>query len=452
VARYDAARTDATNRKHWANADGLSADAGLTPAVRRTIRNRTRYETDNNGYCDGIVESYLDWVVGRGPKLQVRTEDKELNAAVEQAFARWSKAASLRRKLRLLLRAALVDGEGFMLLANNPAYGPDVMLDIVNIEADRVTSMPFVGPKPKVDGIEFDSYGNPTEYILLKTHPGSTYFSGGAAFEQETIPASHMIHYFYQRRPEQHRGVSRLVGVIERFAQLRRYTESLLRAVENASAISLMFKTTLPPSGEAASVEQGAEIDLEPNTALFLPEGWEPEQPRAPQPAADYKTFKRETISEGGRPLSMPANIAACDSSNYNYASGRLDHQTFYRRIQCERVDLEETVLDRILAAFVKELQYLPDYQRLGFYAEHDAGELPHVWYWDGFEHVDPAKEALAVERKLAVNATTLAEVYASQGKDWQDEIEQRARELKKMQELGVPPVIGNPKMKDGVR
>ena len=47
-ARYDAAVTSDDNRRHWANADGLSANAANSSTVRRTLRNRARYETANN--------------------------------------------------------------------------------------------------------------------------------------------------------------------------------------------------------------------------------------------------------------------------------------------------------------------------------------------------------------------------------------------------------------------
>lgn len=53
--RYDAATTTDDNRRHWAAADGLSAAAANSPAVRRTLRNRARYEVANNSYAKGIV-------------------------------------------------------------------------------------------------------------------------------------------------------------------------------------------------------------------------------------------------------------------------------------------------------------------------------------------------------------------------------------------------------------
>ena len=49
--RYDTAQTTDDNRKHWANADAYSADAANTPVVRRTLRNRARYEVANNSFA-----------------------------------------------------------------------------------------------------------------------------------------------------------------------------------------------------------------------------------------------------------------------------------------------------------------------------------------------------------------------------------------------------------------
>jgi len=53
--RHDSAATTAGNRRHWANADGLSADSAASADVRRTLRNRARYEVANNSYARGIV-------------------------------------------------------------------------------------------------------------------------------------------------------------------------------------------------------------------------------------------------------------------------------------------------------------------------------------------------------------------------------------------------------------
>jgi len=64
--------------------------------------------------------------------------------------------------------------------------------------------------------------------------------------------------------------------------------------------------------------------------------------------------------------------------------------------------------------------------------------EWPHQWFWDGHEHVDPAKEASAQATRLANHTTTLAHEYARQGRDWEEALRQRAKEVALMQELGL--------------
>ena len=57
---------------------------------------------------------------------------------------------------------------------------------------------------------------------------------------------------------------------------------------------------------------------------------------------------------------------------------------------------------------------------------------------WPGHPHVDPNKEATAAQVRLATGLTTLADEYAAQGKDWEEQLRQRAREYALMQELGL--------------
>ena len=185
------------------------------------------------------------------------------------------------------------------------------------------------------------------------------------------------------------------------------------------------------------------EMEFAPNMAVFTPEGWEPSQIKAEQPATTYDMFKREILNEIARCLNMPYNIAACNSSGYNYASGRLDHQAFFKAIRIDQHHLGDMVLDRLLKAWLDEAVliegYLPQWLRqLGI-------DLPHQWFWDGFEHVDPQKEAGAQATRLQSNTTTLAAEYAKAGLDWESELRQRAREVTLMRELGLTTATAAP-------
>ncbi|HID77546.1 MAG TPA: phage portal protein [Planctomycetaceae bacterium] len=139
-ARYDAAVTNNENRRHWANADHLSANAAMSPEVRRTLRARARYEVANNSYAKGIVLTLANYVVGTGPRLQMLTDDPETNRIVEREFSRWAKAVGLAHKLRTMRIAQCESGEVFALLATNPQVEAPVQLDLRLVEADQVAT------------------------------------------------------------------------------------------------------------------------------------------------------------------------------------------------------------------------------------------------------------------------------------------------------------------------
>jgi capsid protein len=86
-----------------------------------------------------------------------------------------------------------------------------------------------------------------------------------------------------------------------------------------------------------------------------LPAGWKMGQFKAEQPTNTYEAFKREVLNEIARCLNMPYNIAAGNSSSYNYASGRLDHQTYYKSLRVEQTGVALTLLDPIFMAWVEE-------------------------------------------------------------------------------------------------
>ncbi len=200
-ARYDAAVTTDDNRRHWANADGLSADAAANPAVRQVLRNRARYEAACNSYANGIVATLANDTIGTGPRLQVLADNKDHNRQIERAFMQWAIAVRLPEKLRTMRRSRATDGEGFILLGNNPKLASPVKLDPCLMEADRVTTPTMLLDPTAVDGIVFDSLGNPVEYHVLKHHPGDT--SAGCGLDFDRLPADTVIHYYRADRPGQ---------------------------------------------------------------------------------------------------------------------------------------------------------------------------------------------------------------------------------------------------------
>jgi capsid protein len=122
----------------------------------------------------------------------------------------------------------------------------------------------------------------------------------------------------------------------------------------------------------------------------------------------------------------MPFNIAAGNSSGYNYSSGRLDHQTYYKGVGIEQYECETVVLNHLFMAWLEEAWLVTDL------LPQPPGRLagwPHQWFWDGVLHVDPVKEAIAQQARLRNGTTTLADEWAQTGYDWREKADQRAVE-----------------------
>lgn len=433
--KFDVAESG-EDRRHWANADAFAADAALSPMVRRTMRNRARYERQNNSYLAGMSATLANDLVGTGPRLQLQFGDEDTARMIERAFFDWSWQIDLASKLRTMREALVVDGEAFAMMITNPRM-PGVQLDLRLVESEMVATptelmaQSITPDGSTVDGLEFDTVGNVTAYQVLNYHPGSNFRVNTLEFQR--VPASQMVHWFRPLRPGQHRGMPEVTPALKLFAQLRRYTEAVCAAAETAADFAGFLRTN-SPAAEVDEVEAFAEMPIEKRSMVTLPDGWTFEQLKAEQPTSTYAMFKRELIGEIGRCLGLPFNVSALDSSSYNYASGRMDHQVYATTQRILRDDLERKMLDRLLEAWVNEAT-LAGYMPEGVPA---FSEWDWSWQWDGKEHVDPAKEANAAETRLRNHTTTLAAEYAKQGKQWDVELRQRAAEMNLMSELGL--------------
>jgi len=257
-ARYDAAQTTPDNMRHWAMADGLSADAATAADIRKKLRERARYEVANNSYAKGIVLTIANDCIGTGPRLQLLSNSGDVNHQVEETFEVWAKETDLAEKLRTMRMAKSTDGEAFAVLAYNPVLESPVKLDVQPIEADRISSpwadlsLMNVQADAEVDGIFLDTFGNPHTYCILRRHPGAF---GGWGGEYDLVDAGGIIHWYRADRAGQHRGVPEITPALPLFAQLRRYTLAVIAAAETAADFAAVLYTDSPANGEAQALE-----------------------------------------------------------------------------------------------------------------------------------------------------------------------------------------------------
>lgn len=433
-ARYDSAMTTPENEKHWRLTDPLSADAAANPAVRKILRERARYEIANNTYAKGLVLTYASDTIGTGPRLQLFGAPSERwENRLESAFLDWAAETGLVEKLTTMAQAKVGDGEAFGLMVFNPAVTGPVKFELVPMECDRVcSSFEMISRPDCVDGVIIDTVGNPVSYEYLTEHPGDT--SASMAPVWNRVSARWMVHWFRKDRPEQHRGVSEISSALPLFAQLRRYTLATIAAAETAADYAAILYTDNPATQTAVKAVPFDMVDITKRTMTVLPDGWKMGQFNPEQPVTTYAEFKREVLGEIARCLQVPVNVISGDSSRHNYASGRLDHQTYHRAIRVNQQTCARAVLNRVFR------EWLLEYTLASGFSPGKFSEVRPGWMFDGFEHVDPKKEADAQAVRLANLSTSYAAEYAKQGRDWEVEFRQIAKEKELMNALGLTP------------
>lgn len=411
-AGYDVARTTQENANMWKYVDSLSAAEANNPAVRKTIRERARYEVANNSYAAGIVDTLAADTIG--PEVQLQLGADDVAQRTEHAFMQWAKAVNLWAKMRTMRRTKSVDGEVFGMFVTNRKVRNRVKLDVKLIETEMVTSWASAQKENEIDGIRFDDDGNPISYRVLNTHPADFRMFKKSA-KGEWIDAEFVMHYFRETRPGQVRGISELTPALSLFGELRQFTKAVIMSATRAAEISGVMQTTLPPEGMAAELADPITvIEVARNNLLSLPEGWVLNQLKAEQPTTTYAMFKAEIINEAARCVSMPYNVAAGNSSGYNYASGRLDHQTYDRNILVERAEIDHDILNRVIDA------WLAEYRAVAGLTEGQVVEMSEsaAWYYSNRGHVDPNKEANADNTRLQNKTLTYKGYWASRGAD----------------------------------
>lgn len=445
LATIDNATTTDENRKHWAEVDNYSAVAQLTPEVRKRLRERARYECQNNSYAAGLIRTLVNDTVGRGPRLQMESDSVRLNNAVESLWRDWSAACDFALNMRIVAAARYVSGEVFALPMESrrlQRYGLPVDLDFRLIEPEQCTdpfSLTYLTRQYGDDGVECDDQGEVTGYRFLRYHPGDYRISTADFTKTDLVSADRVIHWYIPDRPGQLRGITPLTPSLGIFAQLRRFTMATLTSAEIAAMLSGVMEqdgALGTASSEVTSFDSFGTIDIARGMLMTLPPGAKISQFRPEHPTTNYDTFVAAKLREAGRVLSVPYGKMAGDHSAYNYSSGRLDDAPYWSDREIERQALEAKVFNPILRLWFDFAKFsIPGLVRY----EGRWWELRHSWHYDARPTSDPVKDATGDEMNLTNGTDTLAAIAARDGTTVESLLDQRQREMQMYMERGLP-------------
>lgn len=468
----------------------VSAD-GASLWDRTKIVARVRDLIRNSGLARAAVVKQADMVVGHQWRLVslpdatalglTREEAAGIGRQIEAAFRKWAddpdrRCDRVRRHrfaglVNLLYRERRTAGEDLTIIRRKARPGWDFETCLQVIDAERMGN-----PHNRTDradlrgGVRLDDAGEPLGYWIRNGHQFDV-VSNAKSSQWTYVPRQTSwgrpvcVHGFDSERPEQSRGISPFAPVLASFRMLERHADAeIASAVANA-----LFVAFISSSWDPAAVQEGLGIGsdgkaqenwqdirmgiheavpqyLGGSRIPVMPPGDEIKMNHAPRQTSAYGDFRASFLQEVASALGMPYVSLAERWDKVNYSSARAALNETWRAVQSQRGSFVEQTITPIYAAvmeeaFAKGMIDLPA-GAPSFYAAKGA-YLRGMWVGPGRGYIDGLKERQASKLGLENNMTTLQKELADQGLDYEEVLDQRAREITYAAELDLGPTLG---------
>ena len=490
---YDAADSFSDSMANWQPA--LWSPDNEVNIYRDRIVSRVRDMARNDGWASGSVTRILDNAIGANFRpiakadyraLALHTGMKSFDAkwadeygrAVEAAWRTWAndpgrycdveRKKTVSQMLRLAFRHKLVDGDALAVLQyrtdrlghGRARYATTVQI----IDPDRLSNPQQVFDMLKIrGGVEIDDDGVPVAYHIRKAHMGD-WWSAEKTMTWERIPRetawgrSIVVHDFDGDRAAQHRGTSIFTPIVQRLKMLIKYDEveleaSILNAVFGAYVTSpydpRMFEDGLRDdvleyqdmrtdfhNDHRLSLQNGARIPI-------LPPGESINTVNAARPNSNFAAFESAALRNVAAALGISTQQLTQDWSDVNYSSARSAMLEAWKTLTRRRDDFANGFAQPIFSSFIEELHDLGEVPLPAGAPEFLAAKAAYCrtqWMGPGRGWVDPVAEKKGAILGMESGMSTLEmEVSENVGEDWEELLDQRARELEAIKERGLP-------------
>lgn len=445
----------------WAPVNG-SEDSELDGSLV-ALRSRSRALVRDCAYAKRAKLIIVNNVIGAGVGFQAQVMStrkrprEEVNTAIENAWSYWARAGNCHTGgslhfcdlERLLIGQVIEAGEIFVRKHYQRFGDSSVGLALEVIEPERLAESHIL-PGPAVVGadvrmgIERDQFGRPVAYWIRERHPTDLRAPAGASERVVRVPADEVIHLRIIDRWPQTRGVPWFHTAITRLNDMQEYTASELQAARLSAAYfgTVESADDNPLGGETVTSDgqRQYEIDAGMIQQLHPGEKFSFHSPNRPNSALD--PFMRFMLREVASGIGVSYESISRDYSQSNYSSSRLAlledrdlwgvlQQWWVRsfREPLHREWLKLAVLNRAILNL-----------RIDEYAVDPARFEAVTWKLRGWTWIDPTKEVQAYKEAVKAGFTTVSDVIAATaaGKDIEEVITQRKRELQMLDEAGI--------------
>jgi lambda family phage portal protein len=413
-------------------------------------------------------------VIGTGIRPQCRVDKDSLGISeksadnfqrkAERIWKLWTPYADAGERMdfyeiqQLVDRQILENGEAIIVPLMLKQKGRPYSLALQLIESDRLdTPIGKRGDKAIRSGVRIGEKGEPLSYFIKKTHPGDIRHRLTEDANQYTeiqarssMGRKNIFHLYYVLRSGQTRGVPFFAPVLTYFKDLAEYAEAELVAARIAACFSLFITSESSMDVAVNSAyeknQSGQMIEsLEPGMIKHLMPGESITSFNPQRPSATFEPFVDRILRAISAALGLPYELVAKDFSKTNYSSARAALLEARRYFKVRQEWLAQKLCQPVWEMLLEEAYLRGELKANNFYDKR-LDWVRARWIAPGWSWVDPLKEVKASKEAITGNISSLADEAAGQGKDWEEILEQRAREEQKRKELGLPETTVNSK------
>lgn len=422
-----------------------------------TIRARARDLAQNSDHAKGFLRIVRNNVVGApGFVLQSRAAlangepDTRVRTDVEREWKEWGKRgnceitgkftwAGLQRHV---IETVARDGESFIRILRPYQNRWGMTLQVIDPETVDIQFNGEHGGNEVRMGVELDVDRRPVAYHLL-AEPSINQSSYRATSGRFRVPAEEMLHVYLPEFSWQTRGVPWMAVSAQRLHMITGTEDAEVTATRASAAKFAIYEAEewapapeknkeglVDSNGNPLTTDPGQFAqDVAPGLMEVAPYGYklnmvDPAHPNAAMP--DFLKWGLRSVATG---MGVSYNTIGNDAEGVNYTSLR-----FFLGV--ERDNWME-VQDWFESEFPEPVRsiWTADQIRYGNLNGRRGrdSELDNV-YWQPrrWEGPDPAKQSTADRKDLEIGATTLTDILARKGRDFDDVLAQRISELKR--------------------
>lgn len=456
----------------WITGGGSAEDDIDLQGSLLRIRSRDLYTGGGlgRGAPATMVTNVVGWGIRPKPKIDAGTLGMSEEAAEAwqagtlREFSLWAKSAmcdatrqnTFWEMQELAFRSMLVSGDVFAIFGMKPNARNPYQTVIRLIEADRVSTPESTGESEAqntdsggrlVDGIEINREGEVIKYHIATYHPladetpEEITWNAIDAYSKDTgLP--NVLHIMTVERPEQHRGIPFVSGMIEQVKQLDRYMDGELAA----SLVAAMLTVFITNDGtnddsydsindsiaeEEKVTDDSMKIELGNGNVYELPPGKKVDSVGINRAPSAFDAFVSQVVTMIGSSMEIPYEVLM-HRYDHNYTASRSAMLDFWKVVQRYRQHFVERFNQPIYEQWLAEAVALGRIEAPGFFDDPTIREAWCGCQWIGTSrgHVQPVQEANAAKIRMELGISTgEQETMEYDGGDWKENMKQLGRE-----------------------